>query len=273
MRKLGISAMVTVMCAGSVGAGVVYEIETSYEGREPSVNELSVQGELLKMGIERGPSGQSGDLIWRGDRREMVVVDHEDKTYMVLDEATIERLTGQVNQALSSVQEAMKNLPESQRAMMEKMMKDQMPQVSETSAAVEVRPTQETQTHHGYPCVKYIVNVDGVATRELWVTDWSRIPGGAETAGAFEGLLGFFSEMLESVGQVAGGFPGLGEQLNGGLMIEMREIDGFPVVTRGLDAEGEVEDESSLRSATERDLDPDAFEPPAGYKLRSMLPQ
>ena len=52
----------------------------------------------------------------------------------------------------------------------------------------------------------------------------------------------------------------------------MNEIDGFPVVTRNF-AGGELESESTLRSAEERDLDPDAFEPPKGYRLRSMGPQ
>ena len=53
----------------------------------------------------------------------------------------------------------------------------------------------------------------------------------------------------------------------------MKQIDGFPVVTSGLGADGSVEDESSLRSARRRTLDPADFEPPSGYKRRSMLGQ
>ena len=51
----------------------------------------------------------------------------------------------------------------------------------------------------------------------------------------------------------------------------MAEIDGFPVVTREFGDDGSLEDESTLRSSQRRTLDPDAFEPPAGYKRRSMF--
>ena len=50
------------------------------------------------------------------------------------------------------------------------------------------------------------------------------------------------------------------------------QIDGFPVVTRDFEG-GELESETVLESVTERDLDPDAFEPPKGYRLRTMGPQ
>ena len=50
------------------------------------------------------------------------------------------------------------------------------------------------------------------------------------------------------------------------------KVDGYPVVTRDFEG-GELESETVLRSVTERDLDPDAFEPPKGYRLRTMGPQ
>ncbi len=54
----------------------------------------------------------------------------------------------------------------------------------------------------------------------------------------------------------------------------MKELGGFPVVTREFDDyDGSLEGETALRSARRQTLDPDAFEPPKGYRLRSMGPQ
>ena len=46
---------------------------------------------------------------------------------------------------------------------------------------------------------------------------------------------------------------------------------GFPVVTRELGDDDSLEGESILRSARRQTLDPDAFEPPSGYKRREMF--
>ena len=49
----------------------------------------------------------------------------------------------------------------------------------------------------------------------------------------------------------------------------MDRIGGFPV--RGkIFEDGELDEEFSLESVTERDIDPDAFIPPPGYRLRTM---
>ena len=53
---------------------------------------------------------------------------------------------------------------------------------------------------------------------------------------------------------------------------DFTRLDGFPVVTRSFEG-GELDSETVLESVTERDLDPDAFEPPKGYRLRTMGPQ
>ena len=51
----------------------------------------------------------------------------------------------------------------------------------------------------------------------------------------------------------------------------MSEIGGFPVAGRSFEG-GEDDEDWNLKSVTERDLDPDAFEPPKGYRLRTMGP-
>ena len=80
-------------------AGVVYEIEvTDHEQSPPKTKSIqaAVEGRHLKMGIASKGKGKQGEMIFRGDRREMVVVDHENGTYHLMDEATIGQVAGQL---------------------------------------------------------------------------------------------------------------------------------------------------------------------------------
>ena len=274
-RKTWMTLALSALVSAHLMAGVVYEIEvTDHEQSPPKTSEMEIaaEGRHLKMGIAPGESGRAGgDAIWRGDRREMVVVDHEDRSYVVIDEEMIESLAGRIGGVLSQVEEALKNVPDDQRAMVERMMKQRMPQQAPKLPVTAVNRTSELADRNGYPCVKYEVLIDGRLIRRLWVTDWDNIEGGDDVADVFREMAGFFRQLMESIGQAAGGlFQG---DAGAGFIAELGEIDGFPVVTEELGDDGSLEKESGLRSARRRTLDPAAFEPPSGYKRRSMLGQ
>jgi hypothetical protein len=103
MRKLGVALFLLLLGSMvptlALNPGVVFEVETTYHsGSSPRVEtaEMSVEGEMLKMEILPGGSGGTRDeAIFRGDRRQMVVVNHRDQSYMVIDLAAVQALTGQ----------------------------------------------------------------------------------------------------------------------------------------------------------------------------------
>ena len=261
------------LLASPVGAGVVFEIQTTdHEASPPrtETTEVSAEGKNLKMEVAAGLDGGNGDMIYRGDRREMVVVDHEDKSYTVIDEAAIRQIAGQVSGAIAQVQEALKDVPADQRAMIEEMMKKRMPEAAAPQRPVtELRKTGERGTRAGYPCVRYDILVNGRKKQELWVTDWGNIEGGADMVDAFEDMADFFREMMAAMPDFGQGDSGIGD----GAFEYIKELGGFPVVTREFDDYGALEDESTLRSSRRRTLDPEDFEPPAGYKRQQMFPQ
>ncbi len=254
-------------------AGVVYEIEVTDHEQSPPKSEsieAAVEGRSLKMGIASGGRGKQGEMIFRGDRREMVVVDHEDKSYTVIDEAAMQQIAGQVSGAMSQMQEALKNVPEDKRKMVEDMMKQRMPQqAAPQRPKSELKKTGERAEKNGYPCVKYEVLRDGRKIRELWVTDWDNVEGGSDVVGVFEDMADFFKELMDSI-------PDFGQGGNMGdpAFEHMKELGGFPVITDEFDEDdGSLEGSSGLRSARRRTLDPAEFEPPSGYKRRTMLGQ
>ncbi len=266
--------LLALLLAAPLSAGVVYEIEVKDHEQSPPKTEsiqAAVEGRHLKMGIASGGKGAQGEMIFRGDRREMVVVDHENRTYHKIDSAAIGQIAGQLSEAERMMQEALKNVPEDKRAMIEQMMKQKLPNAQAAPQRVksELKKTSERADKNGYPCVKYEVLRGGRKIRELWVTDWSNVEGGSDMVGAFEAMADFFSELMDAMPKVGGqGGPEFGDPA----FEHMRELGGFPVVTREFDdVDGSLEGESFLRSAKRQTIDPDAFEPPSGYKRQEMF--
>jgi len=272
-----------LLASAAAHAGVVYEVETTYHsgsgGSETETTQMSVKQPNLKMGVEGAGSSDpdAGEAIFRGDRREMVVVDHGEKTYMVIDSAAAERMGGQVQEAMQGLEKQLGQLDPKQREMVEQMMKKGIGGMAIPGAAEpppkptkEYRNTGETATQAGYPCVKYEVLEDGQMIQELWVTDWDNVKGATEGRKVFEDMASFYAEIMAAFKQSSGMATGF---LGGENALEsFGKLNGFPVVTRDFRG-SELQSETVLQSVTERDLDPDAFEPPKGYRLRTMGPQ
>lgn len=254
----------------SLLGGVVYEIEVKDHGQSTPKREslqAAVEGRYLKMGIASSGEGEKGEMIFRGDRREMIVVNHDNRIYHVMDEAAIGQIAGQLSQVEQQMREALKNVPEDKRTMIEQMMKQRMPQQQVPQRSeTELKKTSERAEHNGYPCVKYEVFLGGQKIREVWVTDWSNVEGGTDFSRVFEDMSDFLKEMR---GSFSGAFGSVGGSPNA--FEHMKEIGGFPVVSRDFGEDGSLEGESSLRSARRQTMDPNAFEPPSGYKRQEMF--
>ena len=278
-----LQAFLVILTVSPLTAGVVFQVETTYHSGSPGAesSEMSVEKPNLKMEIQSGSSGSQikDDVIFNGDRRQMVVVNHRDKSYMVIDGKFATKMGGQLEQAQKELEKRMAGLDPKQREMMEKMLKGRMGSMAGGAAAggtapkrssSEYRRTGERAARKGYPCVRYDVLRDGAKVREMWVTDWDNIKGGRDVVDSFKEMASFYGELMDSFSGSSGA-PGFFKA--SGNPVEMfTGVDGFPVVTRSFEG-GELESETVLESVTERDLDPDAFEPPKGYRLRTMGPQ
>ncbi len=292
---------VALLGIGGLGSswGPVYEIETTdLTTGETESTEMVVELPNLKMTVaSRAGGAPQEEMIFRGDRRELVVVDHEERSYMVIDEEAVRAMAGQVAAALESVEgmgipdQVLEQMPENQRRQLEAMLRDRNAGASVAGEAVwgaavggaavgragvapaispEYRHTGERATHQGYRTTKVEELRAGVVMQELWITPWDELEGGADARIVFEDLAAFMQEITDALG---GQLGGEGDDLFGedNVMRRFMDLDGFPVVTRSFEG-GALEEESTLESVTERDLDPDAFEPPKGYRLRSMGP-
>lgn len=288
-KTLGIVVVLTLVVyavsapspAPTSNPGVVFEIETTdHEQSPPKTSEMqiAVEGKDVVADILSGGDGNGrGKMIFRGDRGdngEVVVVDDDNKTYYVMDDAAIQAMAGQVGAAAGMMEEALKNLTKEQREAIEKAQKQAgagtMPGAMKPRSKPEVKRTGERGDKQGYPCVKYEVFQDGKKIREIWTTDWDNIDGGDEAEDAFRGMGAFFDALWKALPPMPGGEdPFGGQSPYDGMNFE----NGFPVVVTGYGEDGGLEDESWLRRTRRQRIDPSAFEPPSGYKRMSMGPR
>ena len=266
--------MAVLMTAPAFG-GVVFEVETTdHTGSDPqaSLAKVWADGDLLKASIASSGQTEDGEMIYRGEKREMIVVNHGEQTYFVIDDAMIQAIGGQLSQAMQQMQEALKDVPPEQRAMVEQMMKKNMPQMDEPAKSkTEMKKTSDRAKKNGYACTRYEVFENGKKVRDVWVTDWDNVEGGSEVAASFKGLSEFIQGLLDSLSSLGGMAGGMASQFNVDSFAFMKDLDGFPVVTQEFGADGSIQSESVLRSAERRTFDPADFEPPKGYRLQQMF--
>ncbi len=266
MKKLNaILIFALVLTSPKAIAGVVMEmITTDGSGRQVEASKIYAQSEMVRIDMVGGSSGEQMSIIFRGN--EMLMLNHKDKTYFVMDEATLEEMSSQMSTAMQQMEQQLAQMPPAQRAMVEKMMKGKMQDMMPKQSAppplqVEVG---ESSTWKSYPCVNYSIYSGGEKTEEICAASLDSIEGSEEMMGAFRKMAGFVKKMTESL-------PGpFGDGMAQNPMNMMDQIDGFPVHTVQFER-GAVSQEISLESVNEQTLDESMFAAPADYKKQDLL--
>jgi hypothetical protein len=179
----------------------------------------------------------------------------------------MDRISTKMNSAVQEMQKMLEDMPPEQRAMAEQMMKQHLPAPAAEPESLTVRKTGDTDTINGFDCEYYEVERSGVKVRDLCMTGWDDIEGGREAADSMIAMAGFFEKMAEQFAS-GSGMDVMGEQRD--LFQHMRELDGYPVLSREFDDEGRLESESRLKSARSSDIDAALFDPPQGYRQRDL---
>jgi hypothetical protein len=234
---------------------------------------ITVEGNLVAISAD----GDSR-IIFRGDREQMLLVDDEEKSYMVLDQAMAAGVATQLDAATQEIEAAIANLPPEQQALARRAMEQQTKQIPQARAqnrgpavgsasvapARDVRNTGETAEREGYSCVKYVVFEEGEKVRELWVTDWSNVEGREEIEAAMQSLEEFTETLTQSLGAMGG--DGM---TSTSVSSWWDGIDGMPVVTTDFE-DGVAVEENILRSIDDVNVDAATFEVAENYKKKMI---
>ena len=232
-----------------------------------STVEIGTDGPFMRMDAVGQSASDAGSMVFRSDAGEMTAIDHSRKEYFVLDEAALQGLAGQVNDAMAEMQAALAELPPEQRAMAEQMMKQRMGgAMNKPATPRELTKTGESETVNGYDCELYDVFESGRKTRDMCVTSWSNIEGGSAFRDNMVGMAKFFEHMCDMFSQ--NGMDLMGSRSD--VFSHMREINGFPVRARNYDGAGTVVDETTLVSSESQSFDATFFQAPEGYTAQRL---
>ena len=257
---------------GSASDAVVDAGDTAFAGESA----MAAAGAMVSGNAPAGPAadtGRDGEMVFDASKKQVTVVDAESREYYVVDTVALAQLREQfavsqqpMNQMNAMLKQAYEqaranlnsqNMTPQERAAAEQMLRNTMG-ISEDAfsggAADEVEMIKgEDDTINGFPVTWYHNPRGG----SVAIADWDDLGPGAKTEDTFRE----FFEFMDAMGQ--GGF-----QSDSGFLKAIGEGGGFPVAGRSPNVGDE--DAWELESVTERDIDPDAFEPPAGYRLRTM---
>lgn len=248
-RRRSVCLLSLVMAAPSLADSILRLQTTEFSQGEPIIGtvQISTSGANTRLEIISVSSAEAGGMIFNGDNNEMIILDHLQGHFMVIERDRIDAVAAQVSQSMD-------------------------PQTA-ANAAVRSPDTINALGSHGLvadiECRTYEVIRNGRKVRELCVSDWDDIEGGQETAEALRGVVAFFESIRKAyVGTGAMEVFDRQQELFG----HMADLDGYPVLYRDFSAGGSLLRQTILTSAREDELSPDFFEPPKGYLLQE-LPQ
>ncbi|MCA9422194.1 MAG: hypothetical protein KC592_14320 [Nitrospira sp.] len=272
VKVLGLVSGLVLGIQTAVCAGVIFHVETTFPNRTEipaRTDAMTVDGKKLKMTMNDAGNTQT-TVIYRGDREEMLLINHGDHTWRAMDKATMINLGQQISPAMEQMQkkmeEAMKNMPPERRAMMEKMFAGQgiNPAMMGGKVEMQVKKTGERQTINGYGCVQYETWRESEKVAEHCVSDWKQVPGSQEARGVFQDMAAFSQEVWQGAFKNGGGPASFFESIG--------KIEGYPVLTR-IFSNGIIVTESRLTGVEEKSVSVQEFDPPKGYVKKDFLPK
>ena len=247
----------------SAGTQVVMMVE---KGKQPTQTEIAIQDGKLRLDSREQSVDESHQMIYDSQSDSMTIIDHQRKTYSVIDAAMMNQIKQQMEMVKKQMEAQLANMPPQQREMMKKMMQGKMPMMAGMGEKVDrkVKATGVEKEVAGYECTVSEVSNNGKKVRELCVTPWSELKNNEDISATFKGMFGFFTRMMQSLSQMAPmaqEFP----------FAEIEQLGGFPVLINEFDG-ATVKETSKLMSIKDQDYAAKHFTPPSGYKRQEIVP-
>ena len=267
--RTSLFAICLLSLAGIAQAGAVFriEVEDLSAGGQVEITEIKIDGNRMR--TDSGGSNPT-TMIFLGESDEMYMIDHTEKTYIVMDRETVEALANQMSEAMQQMEAAMAQVPPEQREMMERMMKERMGNMPSTAPHVEpvVRSLGESDNVAGVACAWKEVTRDAVVDLKACVCNWPDIAGGDELRAMSLEMKDFASALMDAFSSFTSS-TGLGSAVADSPMRTMDNLGGFPLISEDFD-NGTLSRRSRFQSVDETAVAAEEFSPPSGYKRQDL---
>ncbi|MBI4815670.1 MAG: DUF4412 domain-containing protein [Deltaproteobacteria bacterium] len=254
LMKSAAFATSLLVSASAFAKGVVIEMSHTRDKNPTESSKVSLDGQRCRV------DAQDHQVIFRGDKGVMWVIEPNKETYMEITKEDIKKAGEAMSSAMAQMQSQMAALPPEQRKMMEQMMAARgMPKGAPgEDAKVEYKANGKSETVNGFSTKGFDSMRSGKREAELWVADWKSIELRQDDFKCFE----MIADMLKSMpGANRANMPFKERFGEGGL-------PGVPVRTVRTNAAGTFTEE--LKKVSRVELAADTFEAPKGRKKESM---
>jgi hypothetical protein len=255
MKRIALTVLLGAVGAAQAGVYVELVNRNLATGTTQPAQKMYVQGGHGRFVDDEGLV----TIIKGGD---LFVVDDRDKTYVVFDKATMDKLAKEVSAAMDEMKQQLSRLPPEQRAQVEQMMATQMPGMAPEARkwTVEAVDTGKSETVNGRNCRLWDVKRNGQLDEQLCVVPFSALPGKEDFQTVFANFARVFEEMAKSVPMLAGVMTTEFDA--------QAKVNGFPVRSRPYESGRLAHEEQVMQVWREEAMPASMFEVPAGYRKK-----
>ncbi len=232
----------------------VNETESQIGRQETTTAKAYIEKEKMRVESE---NGESTVLIFRDDKELFWMIDHGDKTYTEITKADLEKVQKKIADAMDRIEKQMKNVPAEQRQMMENMMKNRMPGMTEK---VEYKKEAEGVKVNRWMTDKYAGYTEGEKVEEIWTAAMDELDIDRDELQVMKGWSEFFEQFSKDMPSFFRAF-----KVEAG---EEEGFSGFPV-RHIYYSDGEMQYRTELKEFSEKDFDDSLFELPVGYEKKA----
>ena len=188
------------------------------------------------------------------------MIDLKEKSYVVLDRASMQAMGTQMASARSQMDAELAGLPPEQRAMVERMMAGGGPAGAGTAAPKpSVVDTGRSESAEGRTCRVWNVTRAGAVATQHCVVPYETLPGEEDVRAVVERIASLTEDLRNSLPQMQ---ATIGDTAQG--------MNGYPVVTRYFEGGKPTGRERHVTSWREESVAADKFEVPKGFERRDL---
>lgn len=249
MAKLTISAALIGLCSCPLlAADGVLIVEKTTTGGKVDTHQIQVDRNRIRVETS-GPNGEKQAFVFDGAKQVMWTINYDKKSYSEMTKADVDRLGGQMSDAMAKLQAQMQSIPPEQRAQMEKMMQGRMPSAP---AKTEYKKTG-TATVGKWTCATYEGYRNNEKTSELCAVEPAALGLTPDDFAVTEQLQAFFSKLMPQRADSMFRFGRLEDQGFSGVPVRRVSVGPQPSV-------------SEITDVTRKPLDDAMFAVPAGFQ-------
>ncbi len=242
-------------------AGVVLKSESKISGYTQMNTKTTLYLDRGKLRIETYDSNGDEEItIFRKDKGLFWVIEPKKGTYTEITRAQLRQMRHQMDEYKKQMEAAMKNMPPEQRAMMEQMMRSQMPQ-EPVVPKISYKKAGSGRVGRWY-CTKYEGYSNGAKVEEVWTAPFSTLGISASDLQVLKEMGDFFNEF----------YKGSGNSLVGDTEKWEKIFKGFPVKTIAYN-KGKITYQDTIVEVKRARLPITLFEVPRGLKKEALMPR